>query len=336
MRITQHDAKSSLGCVNRVVRQWVSRSRFLIALIIFSIMFVGVVSLNAATLCVNPGGSSGCFALPSAAVAAAAANDVIVIHPGTYQESGTINITKALKISGDNPMNTTVTNSVPQSVFTVIAGSGALVEISGLKITGGGSGGILVSTGGSITLHHNNIVFNSGSGISTGRTTDGSFTAFGSIVAYNNVVFSNNGNGIACCTTVSQALSAYNNIVAKNGGTGISGASASYNSSFSNGANGTSNYNLISGNIGNLTLDCLFVGTTDYRLQPTSQCKDAGNPGIIDVDGTRSDMGSFGGPTAAAFWPYGNGGPVITDLTIDPVIVPRGGTISINATGEIR
>jgi len=285
----------------------------------------------AATICVNPGGTSGCSALPSAAVAAAVNNDVIVIKPGTYSEPGTINITKTgLKISGENPTNTRITNAVLANVFTVPLNAGASAEISGLTITGG-LDGIQISGGnGAITIHHNHIVFNGGNGISESNA---------SFVAYNNIILSNNLAGI---NGFGGTGVVYNNIVGKNSSGGISDGSccgvmsASYNSSYGNGIGGTTNYSNIDGNIGNLTLDCLFVGTGDYRLQAASPCRDTGNPGFFDVDGTRSDMGSFGGTAAAAFWPYGNGGPVITDLTLDPVIVPRGGTLSINATGEIR
>jgi hypothetical protein len=44
------------------------------------------VSVHGATLCVNPGGSSGCFAHISDAVTAASVSDTIKIVPGTYKE----------------------------------------------------------------------------------------------------------------------------------------------------------------------------------------------------------------------------------------------------------
>jgi hypothetical protein len=223
-----------------------------------------------------------------------------------------------------------VTNAVLANVFTVPSNAGASAEISGLTITGGLDGIKIFSGNGAITIHHNHIVFNGGNGISESNA---------SFVAYNNLILSNNLAGIDGFAGTGVA---YNNIVGKNSSGGISNGSSggvmsvSYNSSYGNGIGGTNNYFNIAGNIGNLAIDCLFVGTGDYRLQAASPCRDTGNPGFFDVDGTRSDMGSFGGSAAAAFWPYGNGGPVITDLTLDPVIVPRGGTLSINATGEIR
>jgi len=51
------------------------------------------------------------------------------------------------------------------------------------------------------------------------------------------------------------------------------------------------------------SLDPLFVNSTikDFHLQPTSPCRDAGHPDSIynDPDGTRNDIGAFGGPGAA-------------------------------------
>jgi len=47
---------------------------------------------------------------------------------------------------------------------------------------------------------------------------------------------------------------------------------------------------------GNISLDPLFVGDNDYHLADKSPCRDAGDEGITDNDGSRSDMGLYGGP----------------------------------------
>lgn len=315
------------------LKQW--RILILLALGVFSwtVMF-SLSSVHAATtLCVNPGGTNGCYSLPSLAVVAAAAEgDTILIRSGTYMETGTISITKSLKIIGDNPVNTKVqnSNSFGANVFTFSSAANISAEIANLTITGEGHGIEISGSGNKVTIHHNHIENNMGSGIRK-TTTAAAFTVF------NNIVKSNSGYGIYSNMS-SSSDAAYNNIVTENSSYGINGTYASYNSSYGNGTNGSSNYLSVYGNIGNISQDCLFVNNIaeDYRLQTISPCKNTGNPGYLDVDGSVSDMGSFGGPGAALFWPYGNGGPVVTNLTVDPPYVPEGGNISIKATVEIR
>ena len=56
---------------------------------------------------------------------------------------------------------------------------------------------------------------------------------------------------------------------------------------------------------GNLSAAPLFVDEAggDFNLQAGSTLIDAGDPGLSDLDGTRSDIGVFGGPDAAASTP---------------------------------
>jgi parallel beta-helix repeat protein len=60
-----------------------------------------------------------------------------------------------------------------------------------------------------------------------------------------------------------------------------------------------------SGQNGNISSDPLFMNLEagDYRLNPDSPCVDTGNPSseYDDPDGSRNDMGAFGGPGAAAW-----------------------------------
>lgn len=317
------------------------RLRLLIGLVPICIfLFTGnlwTLPAHAATLCVNTGGTNGCHAMPSAAVALAVAGDTILVRSGTYMETGSINITKAnLKIIGDNPSNTIVQNSVPASVF-VLTLTADNIEIANLTITGGRHGIELVSGTTGAVIHHNIIGNNGLSGISQ----SGGYGSR-SIIAFNNVIHTNNEYGINVYPgAYANDSIIYNNIVFKNANCGIYSGTVSYNSSYDNknpGSPLSSNFCSIIGNIGNISQNCLFVDETanDYRLQPSSTCKNTGNPGYLDVDGTRSDMGSFGGPSAALFWPYGNGGPIVTNLTVDPPYVPQGGTLSIKGTVEIR
>jgi hypothetical protein len=45
----------------------------------------------------------------------------------------------------------------------------------------------------------------------------------------------------------------------------------------------------------------VYGGTFDYHLQKYSPAIDAGDPNILDVDGTRSDIGVFGGPLGESY-----------------------------------
>jgi len=49
---------------------------------------------------------------------------------------------------------------------------------------------------------------------------------------------------------------------------------------------------------GNLSVDPLFADAASFALGTGSPLIDAGDPSILDVDGTRSDMGAHGGPDA--------------------------------------
>jgi parallel beta-helix repeat protein len=73
---------------------------------------------------------------------------------------------------------------------------------------------------------------------------------------------------------------------------------------------------------GSLEVDPKFDGSS-YALSVTSPCKDAGNPGYKDPDGTAADMGYYGGDDAPTF-------PVVKEAKI---ILNTDGTIDVQATG---
>ena len=137
----------------------------------------------------------------------------------------------------------------------------------------------------------------------------------------------------------------HNNIVAFNGGWGVflDVASASETLSYNNFHQNTS------GNYGNTTVgandvslnpDPLFIDadTGNFALLSNSPSKDAGRIGAAfnDPDGTRSDIGAYSGSAAAAFWPYVDAGPVISEIMVTPASVPQGGNVTIEALGRVR
>lgn len=56
--------------------------------------------------------------------------------------------------------------------------------------------------------------------------------------------------------------------------------------------------NEVIGQSGNIASDPLFTAVRDFRLSASSPAINAGDPAIMDRDGTRSDLGYLGGPDA--------------------------------------
>jgi hypothetical protein len=85
-----------------------------------------------------------------------------------------------------------------------------------------------------------------------------------------------------------------------------------------------------------LTADPVFVDTTDFVLGPTSPARNAGDPDprFNDIDGTRNDMGIYGGPF---YDPEGRTGskPVVLKAELDNTQFVRGelSTVKLKATG---
>jgi len=98
-------------------------------------------------------------------------------------------------------------------------------------------------------------------------------------------------------------------------------------------------FRYVSDSSGNISANPCLVDLNTCNVQldfALSPCVDTGRIGDLDPDGTRADIGAWGGPGAARFWPYPEGGPVITSIEVEPASVAAGGTITIRATGEIR
>ena len=83
-----------------------SVNRYLLALALFAATLLLQPMLFANTLCVNPGGTNGCYATISAAVAAASTGDTINVKPGVYREDVIVN--KPVSIVGTKPVITIV------------------------------------------------------------------------------------------------------------------------------------------------------------------------------------------------------------------------------------
>ena len=104
---------------------------------------------------------------------------------------------------------------------------------------------------------------------------------------------------------------------------------ATYNNSTASYGNGVVPQNT-------LVADPLVVDTTNFVLQAGSPARDAGNPDprFNDIDGTRNDMGIFGGPF---YDPDGRSGtkPIVLKAELDNTQFVRGelSTVKLKATG---
>jgi len=133
----------------------------------FAWFLLGAVA-HGATLCVNPGGTGGCFASVQAAVDAAGTGDVVTIAPGTYTENVLIGEGKQLSLEGDAP-STTLLDGGGSGRTVTVRGPGTVVSLSSLGIQNAGPSlevaGVTVSRA-EVTVAGCRITGNDGPGLS--------------------------------------------------------------------------------------------------------------------------------------------------------------------------
>jgi len=280
--------------------------------------------------------------------------DTIVVRPGVYSERVTID--RALNLIGSGPNLSKITKDIsvdfiekesPKEITISSLCISNQQQYSGIKvlkeslrvlikncIIDGCYNGIYVADQPSIFVKilNNTIINNSKNGInvsgpnnylSSGEYNEKNFMIQGNIIAYNNldaIIFNGPFNHDDCL-------------------------SFDYNDFYDNDKTISSDSNFLDSNcksIGNnsLKVNPFFVNIdqANYVLKRNSECVDKGLVGSsnIDPDGTRGDMGAYSGPDAVSFWPYPIDGPIVTDLSVNPVSVPKGGKITINAKGIVR
>jgi parallel beta-helix repeat protein len=120
---------------------------------------------------------------------------------------------------------------------------------------------------------------------------------------FNNVLSGNTQDAIFLHDSSAAVIK--NNIIVNNAGYGIIGLETSsaiidYNDVWGNSGN---NYGFVSAGANDISTDPKFVNADagNYYLQSGSPCIDAGDPNPIfnDQDGSRNDMGAFGGPLSS-------------------------------------
>jgi parallel beta-helix repeat protein len=117
-------------------------------------------ALPAATLCVNPGGTSGCYPTISAAVTAAAPGSTIQVAQGIYKES--VVITQPLSLIGSNGYSIIDATGQSNGIFvngmsTAPAAGVWGVVISGFTVKNANYEGILVANATEVTISGNTV-----------------------------------------------------------------------------------------------------------------------------------------------------------------------------------
>ncbi len=178
----------------------------------------------------------------------------------------------------------------------ITAGQNAHVFIIGNMIRANRTFGVEAQGEAVIDVFSNIMYKNGGSGIGFFNSASGTVR--------NNTLLDNNDHGITI--NDSATVNVINNISVYNESQGIVGVSKElfvsmrYNLAYANKKgnwnNDFSEWPLVS----NFSLNPLLVNkeSDDYHLQSNSPAKNAGDPTILDVDGSVSDIGAYGGPDA--------------------------------------
>src|SRR5271170_459352 len=150
-------------CTHKTATTHFQSLRLLVPLALASLFGASSIA-SAATLCVNPGGTSGCKSSINAAVAAAAAGDTIQVSSGTYHED--VVITKSLSLVAV-PKTKAIIDAKGQSNGIFVNGMSAApnagvenVLISGFAIHRANFEGILVANGNDVTIVDNHVYDN--------------------------------------------------------------------------------------------------------------------------------------------------------------------------------
>ena len=238
--------------------------------------------------------------------------DEVLVAAGTYYER--FSVPEGVTLLGWDAESTIIDGGGSDgSVVHLSPGS----TIEGFTITGSGSGyfdsGIWHSEG-QVTVRNNRFIGNSVGLFSWCFDPD-----CAAVVIIENNVFADNtrvgvdangepvhrivnntvaGNGRGLVLNNAASL-AENNIIVHNVGDGLAssaGPTVRYNDVWGNG----SDYSGLTPGVGSISAGPLFLDEAggDYRLGSGSPARDAGNPdpGYNDPDGTRNDMGAYGGP----------------------------------------
>lgn len=261
------------------------------------VVLIPVCSLGK-TWIVDVNGGGDCLTITEG-IASATTNDTVKIWPGEYY--GAITVSKPIVIMGSGFENTLISSTADTTIdmsagklmwVAVTSTKGAGISLKGGTVTdcvirGCGGDGIAIPTGSNATLRNCVMCDNGKNGVVRvgGNNTADVFNC----ISWHNTSYGYNGGWDGYLTVT-------------------------YSCGSTNGTRGNS------GNIGNV--DPKFVDDCiDVHIPDSSPCWNTGNPGILDPDGSRSDMGYFGGPDCPIY-------PVVTSITLTPI---DGGCVRVQA-----
>lgn len=266
-------------------------------LFVLSALLIFVVALQATTIIVDQNGG-GQFTTIQAAINAASSGDTVKVWPGTYSTEQ-INLNKNIVLAGSGCENTII-NGNYNPILKMNTG-----KLQWFLISSSAGVGINISGG---LIQNCCIVGCSSDGI-LNNTSSTSCTII-NCVLYNNV-----GRGIS---SQNQATINVTNCISRNNGSYGFGAYPfeGINLSYSNGSR---NYTI--GNQGCIDIDPGFTSPpVDFHISEGGPCWNTGNPSSTDPDGSRSDMGYFGGPDCPIY-------PTVVEILIEP----NGNSINLKA-----
>jgi hypothetical protein len=238
------------------------------------------VPVTAATSCVAPGGSGGCYPSISAALGGASPNDTIAVAAGTYKESVLIKIPITLLGAGQNVTFIDATGLANGIYVDGFDNSGlANVTIRNLTVENANFEGILVTNTSSVSISQNHVTNNNKSLNPTAATCIG-------LPAFETSESMDCGEGIHFMAVDHSIIA--NNLVDSNSG-GI----------LSSDETGPTHDNLITGNT--VTQNPFACGIT-LASHPPASTTTGGSPGIyrVTIIGNTSTYNGLGLPGAGA------------------------------------
>ncbi|KPA10501.1 secreted protein [Candidatus Magnetomorum sp. HK-1] len=281
---------------------------------------------------------AGDYTTIKAAINSASEWAIINIGPGVYNES--LDVKKNVSLIGSGPNFTCINSTFDLADVNLDAiniNKTLTGTIAGLKIISNGNG-IVVNTIESNFTIRNCIIDNCSNGIRLFKVYSNT------LYIINNLIINCRLDGIALDSNNSSwknYATIQGNIIAYNGDRGIyaqyMSITLSHNNVYKNDAG---NYSGLSATVSDITQNPKFINEEagNYTLQSTSPCINTGiiGAGFLDPDGSRNDMGAYAGISARSFWPYPQHGPIVSDFSILPASVPKGGKIHIKAKGQVR